>query len=285
MKLDNSIPGQQQDYPGTTGEMSPQPSDMMEGYVGSGKLQGKRAIVTGGDSGIGRAVALAFAKEGADVAIVYLSEQDDARTTVQAIEACGRRALSIQMDLGSSEACSSVVDQVTTAWGGLDILVNNAGFQHPKDAFEDITPDLLERTFRTNVFSYIWMTQAALPHLENGSCIINTSSVNGLRGNGHSVDYAASKGAVNALTYSLAQLLHERGIRVNAVAPGPVWTPLIPSTMPENKVEDFGKNTPYERPAQPDEIAPSYVFFASDSMSCYYSGEVLTPVGGETMPG
>jgi NAD(P)-dependent dehydrogenase (short-subunit alcohol dehydrogenase family) len=285
MSDQQSFPAQQQEHPGRTAEMTPRPRDEMRDYVGSGLLAGKTALVTGGDSGIGRAVAVAFAKEGADVAIAYLSEDDDARHTVELIEAEGRRGVSIRADLAREQECSRTVEEAVAALGSLDVLVNNIAYQRPVEAFEEIGSEQWDRTFKTNVYSFFWTTQAALAHLPEGGAIINTSSINGLRGNKSLIDYAATKGAVNALTYSLAQALQERGIRVNAVAPGPVWTPLIPSTMPEEKVESFGQDVPMGRAAQPDEIAPSYVFFAAERLSSYYSGEVLAPIGGETLPG
>jgi NAD(P)-dependent dehydrogenase (short-subunit alcohol dehydrogenase family) len=257
----------------------------MRGYRGTGRLAGRRALVTGGDSGIGRAVAVAFAKEGADVAIAYLSEHDDARHTCELVEAEGRRAIAIAGDLSAEEGCVEAVRRTAQELGGLDVLVNNIAYQNPVEDFTEITTEQWDTTFRTNVYSYFWTTKAALAHIPDGGAIINTSSINGLRGNKTLIDYSATKGAINALTYSLAQALQERGIRVNCVAPGPVWTPLIPSTMPEDKVESFGQDVPMQRAAQPDEIAPSYVFFASAELSSYYSGEVLAPIGGETLPG
>jgi NAD(P)-dependent dehydrogenase (short-subunit alcohol dehydrogenase family) len=241
--------------------------------------------VTGGDSGIGRAVCAAFAKEGADVAIAYLSEHEDAQHTKSLVEAEGRRAITIACDLQREEECRRVVDETVSQLGGLDILVNHVGTQTPVDSPEEMTTEQWDGTFKTNAYSYFWTTKAALEHMHEGSAIINTGSVNGLRGNKSLIDYAASKGAVHVLTFSLAQALVPRGIRVNCVAPGPVWTPLIPATFPEEKVEQFGKQVPMKRAAQPDEIAPSYVLFASNELSSYYTGEVLAPIGGETLPG
>lgn len=265
--------------------MAPEPHDEMRGYEGRGLLAGKRTLITGADSGIGRAVAIAFAKEGADVAIAYLAEDDDARRTAACVQAEGRRARTIRCDLSRREECDRAVQETVDGLGGLDVLVNNVAYQSPVDSPEELTDEQWERTFRTNIHSYFWCTRAALAHLPDGGAIVNTSSINGLRGNKSLIDYAATKGAINALTYSLAQALVERRIRVNAVAPGPVWTPLIPATMPEEKVEQFGKQVPMERAAQPDEIAPSFVFFAADRLSSYYTGEVLAPIGGETLPG
>lgn len=282
---DTTPPAQQQPYPGRTGEMTPQPRDEMRDYPGSGLLKDKRALVTGGDSGIGRAVAVAFAKEGADVAIAYLTEHDDARHTAKLVEAAGRRCVLLPGDLADSEVCASVVERTVAELGGLDIVVNNVAYQAPVDSLEELSDEQWEHTFAVNIHSYYRVTKAALPHLREGSAIINTSSINGLRGNRTLIDYAATKGAINAFTYSMAQSLVERGIRVNAVAPGPVWTPLIPATMPPEKVEHFGEQVPMRRAADPDEIAPSYVFFAAERLSSYYTGEVLAPIGGETLPG
>jgi len=283
----SEFPQQEQELPGRTDEMEPEPHDEMRGYEGRGLLAGRKALITGGDSGIGRAVAAAFAKEGADVAIVYLGEEedDDARHTCGLVEAEGRKATAIRGDLSEEETCVRAVREAVDALGGLDILVNNVAYQRPVESVEEISSEQWDRTFKTNIYSYFWCTKAALAHLPDGAAIINTSSINGLRGNKSLIDYAATKGAINALTYSLAQALVERRIRVNAVAPGPVWTPLIPATMPEGKVESFGEQVPMERAAQPDEIAPSYVFFAADALSSYYTGEILAPIGGETLPG
>lgn len=272
-------------YPGRTDEMDPRPRDSMRDYVGSGLLRGKRALVTGGDSGIGRAVSIAFAKEGADVAIAYLNERADAQATLSMIEEAGQKGAEFAGDLAEAEHCRKVVAAAATALGGLDIVVNNAAYQAPVSDFADISDAQWRRTFAVNIDSYFHVTKAALPHLYPGSSIINTASINGLRGNKSLIDYSATKGAVLALTYSLAQALQERGIRVNCVAPGPVWTPLIPATMSADKVQSFGEQAPMGRAAQPDEIAPSYVFFASGRYSSYYSGEVLAPIGGETLPG
>jgi NAD(P)-dependent dehydrogenase (short-subunit alcohol dehydrogenase family) len=272
-------------YPGHTSEMSDKPRDEMSDYVGRGLLEGKRALITGGDSGIGRAVAVAFAKEGADVAIAYLEEHDDAAHTVSLIERAGRRGTRFPGDLAEPEQCRSIVSRTIESLGGLDILVNNVAYQNPTEKFTDITDEQWRHTFAVNIDSFFHVTKAALEHIPDGGAVINTGSINGLRGNKTLIDYSATKGAVLALTYSLAQSLSDRGIRVNCVAPGPVWTPLIPATMDAEKVESFGGHTPFGRPAQPDEIAPSYVFFAAGKLSSYYSGEVLAPVGGETLPG
>ena len=280
-------PGQEQEYPGRTGEMAPQPQDEMRNYEGRGLLEGVRALVTGGDSGIGRAVAVAFAKEGADVAIAYLSEQEDedAQHTVKLVEQAGRRCAAFRSDLAVEENCRRAVEHAVSELGGLDVIVNNIATQQPVSDFAELSSEQWERTFRVNIHSYFWTTKAALRHLPDGGSIINTSSINGLRGNKSLIDYAATKGAILAFTYSLAQALQERGIRVNCVAPGPVWTPLIPATFDEDKVSKFGQQAPVGRAAHPDEIAPSYVFFASGRLSSYYTGEVLAPIGGETLPG
>ncbi|HEX3390662.1 MAG TPA: SDR family oxidoreductase [Streptosporangiaceae bacterium] len=284
---ENPPPAQTQEYPGRTSEMEPRPHDEMRGYEGRGLLEGKRALITGGDSGIGRAVAVAFAQEGADVAITYLSEQEDedARHTAELVAKAGHRCVTIRGDLAEEANCQRAVDQTVTELGGLDILVNNVAFQQPVQDFLELTTSQWDRTFKVNIYSFFWTAKAAVPHLPDGGVIINTASINGLRGNKSLIDYSATKGAVLALTYSLAQALLDRGIRVNSVAPGPVWTPLIPATFDEEKTSQFGAQVPMGRAAHPDEIAPSYVFFASGRMSSYYSGEVLAPVGGETMPG
>jgi NAD(P)-dependent dehydrogenase (short-subunit alcohol dehydrogenase family) len=272
-------------YPGHTAEMADKPRDEMRDYVGRDLLRGKRALITGGDSGIGRAVAVAFAKEGADVAIAYLDEHDDAAHTASLVEEAGGRCVQLPGDLAQADRCRSVVQRTVEEFGGLDILVNNVAYQNPTEKVADIDDDQWRRTFAVNIDSFFYVTKAALNHIPDGGAIINTGSINGLRGNKTLIDYSATKGAVLALTYSLAQSLAERRIRVNCVAPGPVWTPLIPATMDAERVESFGGHTPFGRAAQPDEIAPSYVFFASPQSSSYYSGEVLAPLGGETLPG
>jgi NAD(P)-dependent dehydrogenase (short-subunit alcohol dehydrogenase family) len=280
-----NFPPQQQEHPGSTALMTPRPRDTMADWRGTGALDGKVALVTGGDSGIGRAVAIGFAKEGADVAIAYLSEDDDAAETRRHIEAAGRRCLLIRGDLAEEAHCAEAVRRTVDELGALHVLVNNIAYQEPQDSLEQISTEQWERTLRTNITSFFMITRAALPHLKEGAAIINTSSINGLRGNRSLIDYAASKGAVNAFTQSLAQALVDRRIRVNAVAPGPVWTPLIPATMSTEKVEQFGNQVPMGEAAHPDDIAPSYIFFASDRLSGYYTGEVLAPIGGETLPG
>jgi NAD(P)-dependent dehydrogenase (short-subunit alcohol dehydrogenase family) len=282
---DTQQPAQTQEPPGTTGEMTPEPHDEMSGYEGRDLLKHRRALITGGDSGIGRAVAVAFAKEGADVAIAYLDEHGDAKHTAELVRAEGRMCELIPGDLASREHCAEVVEQTVAALGGLDILVNNVATQQPVEAPDELTDDQWTHTFDVNIHSYFRVTAAALPHLREGTVIINTGSVNGLRGNKTLIDYSATKGAIHAWTYSMAQALVDRGIRINCVAPGPVWTPLIPATLPAERVEKFGDHVPYGRPAQPDELAPSYVFFAANQLSSYYTGEVLAPLGGETHPG
>jgi NAD(P)-dependent dehydrogenase (short-subunit alcohol dehydrogenase family) len=279
------FPPQEQQRPGYEGEMTPEPQDEMRDYRGTGKLDGRVALVTGGDSGIGRAVCTAFAKEGADVAIAYLDEHDDANHTKSLVQAEGRRAITLPCDITREDECRRIVTETISELGGLHILVNHAGTQTPVDSPEEITSEQWDGTFKTNVYSVFWTTKAALEHMSEGASIINTGSVNGIRGNGSLIDYAASKGAIHVLTFSLAQALVERKIRVNCVAPGPVWSPLIVATMPGEKVESFGSHVPMGRAAQPDEIAPTYVFFASEQLSSYYTGEVLAPVGGETHPG
>lgn len=285
MTDDPTPPPQQQPHPGETGAMTPDPNDEMAGYIGRGLLDGKVALVTGGDSGIGRAVCAAFAKEGADVALAYLAEDDDAEHTAGLVRAAGRRCVTLRGDLADAAHCRDVVARTVEELGRLDIVVNNVAQQESVEKPEDIDDATWTRTFDVNIHSFWRVTKAALPHLGDGSAIINTASINGLRGNKSLIDYSATKGAVIALTYSLAQALLDRGIRVNCVAPGPVWTPLIPATMPEDKVASFGAQVPMGRAAQPDEIAPSYVFFAAAQLSSYYTGEVLAPIGGETLPG
>lgn len=265
--------------------MRPQPRDTMDDYVGRGLLDRRKALITGGDSGIGRAVAIAFAKEGADVAIAYLEEHDDAERTAEHVRAAGGHCVLLPGDLADGRHCREVVDQAVKQLGGLNVLVNNVATQTPVDKPEDLTEGQWLHTFNVNMHSYFRVTDAALPHLHEGDVIINTGSVNGLRGNKSLIDYSATKGAIHAWTYAMAQALADRGIRVNCVAPGPVWTPLIPSTMPPEKVEKFGGHVPLGRPAHPDELAPSYVFFAANQLSSYYTGELIAALGGETHPG
>jgi len=277
-------PPQTQEAPGVESQMTPKPKADDPQYKGSDKLKDKVALITGADSGIGRAVAIAFAKEGANVAILYLSEHDDAKETKHLVESLGRRAVTIAGDIGDEAFCQQAVQQTVDEFGKLDILVNNAAEQHPKKSIEEISEEQLERTFRTNIFSMFFLTKAALKHLKEGSAIINTTSVTAYKGSPELLDYSSTKGAIVAFTRSLSQSLVEKGIRVNAVAPGPIWTPLIPSTFPEEKVESFGKQVPMQRAGQPEEVAPSYVFLASDDSS-YFSGQVLHPNGGTVVNG
>ena len=272
-----------QEWPGTEAEMDPQADHGERSYQGSGRLEGLVALITGGDSGIGRAVAIAFAREGADVAIGYLDDMEDAdaQETRRWVEAAGRRCLVHQFDVRSKEACAELVERTVKELGGLDVLVNNAAYQMSRDSVEEISEEQLDRTFRTNIYGYIYMVQAALPHLKKGSVILNTGSVTAFDGNPQLIDYASTKGAIHVLTKSLAESLKDRGIRVNCVAPGPVWTPLIPSTFDREHVKEFGKDTFWKRPAQPVEIATSFVFLAS-AEARYYSGEVLAPTGKTT---
>ncbi|HOA75766.1 MAG TPA: SDR family oxidoreductase [Phycisphaerae bacterium] len=279
-----SFPPQQQQQPGKEHEMQPRPESKAEGYRPAGKLLGKAALISGGDSGIGRAVAVMFAKEGADVAVLYLNEHQDAEETRRLVEQENRRCLLIAGDVGDSAFCEQAVRQTVEAFGHLDILVNNAAEQHVQTRLEDITDEQLERTFRTNIFAYFYLARAALKYMREGATIINTTSVTAYEGNPKLIDYASTKGAIVAFTRSLALALAERNIRVNGVAPGPIWTPLIPATFPEEKVEQFGKNTPLGRAGQPDEVAPCYVFLASSDAS-YISGQVLHPNGGRVING
>ena len=270
----------QQQPPGSTQEMRRQPDHGEDSYRGNGRLTGKRALITGGDSGIGRAVALAFAREGADVAISYLSEDEDARDTAALVEKAGRRAVLIPGDLTSREHCRAVVDQTVRELGGLDVLVNNAAFQMSHETVEEISDEEWQHTFDTNITAMFRLVQAALPHLGEGASIINTSSINYDQPRPTLLPYATTKGAIANFTAGLAQMLGSRGIRVNAVAPGPIWTPLIPSTMPPEQVEKFGQDTPLGRPGEPREVAPVYVLLASDEGS-YISGAVIPVTGGK----
>ena len=267
--------------PGHESELEPKP-EWKPRYPGSGRLEGKVALITGGDSGIGRAVAALFAREGADVSIVYLCEHDDAERTKAIVEREGRRALTIAGDIGDKAFCDQAVKRTVDELGGLDVLVNNAGEQHSDKDIRDITEDQLKRTFQTNIFGMFFMTQAAAPHLGQGSAIINCTSETMYAGSKHLLDYSATKGAITAFTRSLALNLVEKGIRVNAVAPGPIWTPLNPfGGQDPEKIPEFGKDTPMKRPGQPNEVAPSFLFLACDDAS-YMTGQVLHPDGGDT---
>jgi NAD(P)-dependent dehydrogenase (short-subunit alcohol dehydrogenase family) len=277
------FPEQHQEKPGLESEVTPKPRYQAPLYKGSDKLKGSVALITGGDSGIGRAVAVLFAREGADVALVFLpQEQSDAEETRRAVEAEGRRALLLPGDVRQSKFCEEAVERTIKEYGKLTVLVNNAAFQQSQARLEDITDEQLDRTFKTNIYGYFFMARAALRYLGKGGAIVNTGSITGLQGSKQLLDYSATKGAIHAFTKSLAQNLVEQGIRVNCVSPGPVWTPLNPSDKPPGKVATFGQKTPMQRPAQPEEIAPAYVFFASEADSSYITGEVLTLLGGET---
>ncbi|MCY1233827.1 General stress protein 39 [compost metagenome] len=264
--------------------MRPQPDSGADDYVGSGRLQGRVALVTGGDSGIGRAIAVAFAREGADVAIAYLDEHADARETVELVESSGRKCLAIAGDLADCSHAEGVARQTVQQYGKLDILVNNAAEQHPRETLEDVGEGQVEATFRTNVFAMFHLTRAVLPHLKAGASILNTTSVTAYRGSKHLLDYSSTKGAIVSFTRSLALQVVERGIRVNGVAPGPIWTPLIPSTFTAGEVAEFGKKTPMGRPGQPFEVAAGFVFLASDAAS-YITGQILHINGGEVVNG
>ncbi|SCL48770.1 SDR family oxidoreductase [Micromonospora chersina] len=276
-------PGQQQSAPGTEREMGPKPDHGEESYRGSDRLSGKRAVITGGDSGIGRAVALAYAREGADVLISYLGEEEeaDARETVSLVEQAGRKGVAVRCDLREEANCRALIERALSDLGGIDILVNNAAFQMSQDnGILDITTAQFDRVFKTNVYAMFWLCKFAVPHLPEGSAIVNSSSIQAFNPAPQLLDYATTKAAIANFTKALALNLADRGIRVNAVAPGPVWTPLIPATMPEEKVKQFGTDTPLGRPAQPAELAPAYVFFASQESS-YVTGEILGVTGGK----
>jgi NAD(P)-dependent dehydrogenase (short-subunit alcohol dehydrogenase family) len=277
------LPKQHQPKPGVEAELEPRPEYEAPAYRGSGKLEGKVALITGGDSGIGRAVAVLYAREGADVAIVYLEEDLDAEETKRAVEAEGAGAILIPGDVSDPEFCRHAVQRTLDELGSLDILVNNAAFQESAESLDEISDEQWDRTFRTNIYGYFYMARAALRHLRPGSVIVNCGSVTGMQGSGHLLDYSATKGAIHTFTKSLAQNVLDRGIRVNCVAPGPVWTPLNPSDAKPEQVAKFGSSVPMQRPAQPEEIAPAFVFLASAVDSSYITGEVLPILGGETV--
>ena len=281
-EVEPPLPRQQQKVPGSFKDMRPVPDHGEDTYRGSGRLDGKRAIITGGDSGIGRAVAIAFAREGADVLISYLCEDEDARDTAKLIEAEGRKAILVPGDISAPSHCRHVVQTSVDQWGGVDILVNNAAHQMTFDKLEDIPDKEWNRTFATNIHAMFYLAKAAVPHMKDGAAIINTASINSDKPNPTLLPYATTKGAIQNFTAGLAQLLADRKIRVNCVAPGPVWTPLIPATMPPDEVENFGKDYPFGRPAQPAELAPPYVLLASDEAS-YISGATIAATGGKPL--
>jgi len=283
--MSDTVPPQRQDrQPGQQHQMDPRPRAEMADYRGAQRLAGKAALISGGDSGIGRAVAVGFAKEGAHVAITYLDEHQDAKETLDLIERAGRRGIAIPGDIGNPGFSREAVRQAVHAFGRIDVLVNNAAEQHLCERLEDLPDEQLERTFRTNIFSQFYLTRAVLPHLPDGGAIINTTSVTAYQGNPGLLDYASTKGAIVAFTRSLARHLLKRGIRVNGVAPGPIWTPLIPASYPEEKTAKHGAQAPMERPGQPDEVAPCYIFLASQDAS-YMTGQVLHPNGGTIVNG
>ncbi|HLM62272.1 MAG TPA: SDR family oxidoreductase [Pyrinomonadaceae bacterium] len=279
----NPMPAQHQNRPGIEAKMTPQPEFLAPDYKGAEKLKDKVALITGGDSGIGRSVAVLFAREGADVAIVFLpQEKIDAEETARVIKDEGRDCLLIPGDVSKSKFCQTAIEKTVKQFGKLDILVNNAAYQHHQESLEDISDEQWEKTFKTNIFGYFYMAKAALKHLKKGGVIINTGSITGLEGNKELLDYSSTKGAIHAFTKSLAQNLVEKGIRVNCVAPGPIWTPLNVADKPAKEVAKHGADTPMKRPGQPEEVAPAYVFFASNTDSSYITGEVLTLLGGDT---
>jgi NAD(P)-dependent dehydrogenase (short-subunit alcohol dehydrogenase family) len=277
-------PQHQTHQPGVETKMNPDPESVKADYKGSGKLKGKTAIITGGDSGIGKSVSIYYAKEGANVVIVYLDEHEDAKTTKALVEQEGQKCLLLSGDLGEENFCQEVIKKTIDEFGKLDILVNNAAEQHVQKSLTDITAQQLEKTFRTNIFSMFYLTKAALPHLKKGSSIINTTSVTAYQGNPKLIDYSATKGAILSFTRALSNSISKDGIRVNGVAPGPIWTPLIPASFSEEDVKKFGTDTPMGRAGQPEELAGAYVFLASDEAS-YMSGQVIHVNGGQVVNG
>ncbi len=285
MEFPNKVPPQKQNkQPGLESLMNPKPIYDNANYKGSNRLSNKTALITGGDSGIGKAVAVAYAKEGADIAIVYFDEHEDAKETQKIIQEKGRKCVLISGDIGDESFCIKAIENVIKELGKLDILINNAGVQYPQNSIEDITSEQLEKTFRTNVFGMFYMTKAAMPYLKDGSIIINTSSITAYKGNKTLIDYSSTKGAVTSFTRSMALSLASRKIRVNSVAPGPIWTPLIPSSFNEKEVGEFGTDTEMGRPGQPVEVAEAYVFLASDGSS-FTSGETIHINGGKLVTG
>ncbi|MFC4024492.1 SDR family oxidoreductase [Oceanobacillus longus] len=274
----------QNKQPGIETKMNPEPKYIRKNYKGSEKLKNKVAIITGGDSGIGRSVSIHFAKEGADIAIIYLDEHEDAQDTKRLVENEDRKCLLINGDIGNQSFCEAAVTEVLDTYGKVDILVNNAGEQHPQDSFMDITSDQLEKTFRTNIFSMFYLTKAVLPNLKDGSSIINTSSITAYKGNPSLIDYSSTKGAITSFTRALSGELAEKGIRVNGVAPGPIWTPLIPASFDKEKVDQFGGDSPMKRPGQPQELGPAYVYLASEDSS-YVTGQMIHVNGGTVVNG
>jgi len=284
-KQKKTPPAQQQDnQPGIESKMEPKPKYLRSNYNGSHKLQNKIAVITGGDSGIGRAISLHFAKEGADIAVVYLNEHDDAMDTKRLIEQEGQECILIDGDIGNSQFCEAAVTEILDKFKRIDILVNNAAEQHPQDHFMNISNEQFEKTFKTNIFGTFYMTKAVLPNLKEGNTIINTSSITAYQGSNDLIDYSATKGAITSFTRSLSLSLVDKGIRVNGVAPGPIWTPLIPSTFPREKVASFGGDSPMQRPGEPMELAPAYVYLASDDSS-YVNGQIIHVNGGTIING
>jgi NAD(P)-dependent dehydrogenase (short-subunit alcohol dehydrogenase family) len=276
------FPSQPQEHPGHESEMTPAPDFGEETYKGSGRLKGRAAIITGGDSGIGRAIALAFAREGADVLISYLNEEDDAQETKRVVESAGQKCLTVPGDISDEAQCKKIVEQAAKEFGKIDILVNNAAFQMTHDSIQELSSEEFDKTFRTNIYAMFYLCKAALPQMSEGGAIINTASIQAYQPDAMLLAYASTKGAIITFTKGLSEEAIKQGVRVNAVAPGPIWTPLIPSTMPEEKVKTFGQDTPMGRAGQPAELAPVYVFLASDDSS-YITGEVIGVTGGKPL--